>query len=221
MRNPKAHIPNPEGDVARIPKRKGDMARKVAPAWLRVPFGIWVLGLGICLLSGASCARTRAQTVPDGPPLAVPAPPARVIAPPEEPQVAEAPPVVEPPAAVTSPPPSSRPTPRPQSPPAQTPSTTTVPAPAPAPPVTEPPRVNRPTAADLAEEKKIVAILQRASRDINRVNYQRLTADGRSQYEQSKSLAEQAQEAVKDRNWPFAQTLADKAATLAEELLAR
>jgi len=64
-------------------------------------------------------------------------------------------------------------------------------------------------------------ILQRSRQDIGRVTYQRLSADGRAQYDQSRSLAEQAEQAIKDRNWLFAQTLADKAATLAAALVAR
>jgi hypothetical protein len=156
--------------------------------------------------------------VPDGPPLAVPAPPPRVILPPEEPQIAASPPVVEPPPAVTTPAPQKPPPPR--APTAQTPATAP-PATPPAGPAAEPPRVTRPTPADLAEERKVLAILQRAARDIKGVSYQRLTPDGRSQYDQSRSLAEQAEQAMKDRNWIFAATLADKAATLAAELLAR
>ena len=63
-----------------------------------------------------------------------------------------------------------------------------------------------------------MAILQRASRDLSRITYAKLTRDGRTQYDQSKSLAEQSAEAIKDRNWVFAATLADKAAELAAEL---
>ena len=181
----------------------------------RLGFGVWVLGFGIC--AGTSCAKARAQTVPDGPPLAVPAPPERVIVPPEEPQVATAPPVVEQPPVVKLPPPpraTTRPTPAPQTPAAQPPPAPTVPA-------AETPRLTPPTAADLAEEKRIIAILQRAARDIGRVTVARLTADGRAQYEQSKSLSEQAGQAIRDRNWVYAETLADKAATLAAELVGR
>ena len=87
--------------------------------------------------------------------------------------------------------------------------------------MTETPRLTPPTTADLAEEKRITAILQRASRDIARLTYARLTPDGRAQYDQSKSLSEQAEQAIKDRNWIFAATLADKAATLAAELVRR
>ena len=62
-------------------------------------------------------------------------------------------------------------------------------------------------------------LLTRAARDLNRVDYGRLSADGRAQYQQSKRFSQQAEQALKDRNFVFATTLADKAATLATELL--
>ena len=42
---------------------------------------------------------------------------------------------------------------------------------------------------------------------------------GREQYENAKSCAEQAGEALSQRNYVFAETLADKSAKLATELL--
>jgi hypothetical protein len=64
-------------------------------------------------------------------------------------------------------------------------------------------------------------VLARATRDIGRIDYRRLSNEGRAQYDQSKALSEQAEQAIKDRNWVFADTLADKAATLAAELVDR
>jgi hypothetical protein len=77
------------------------------------------------------------------------------------------------------------------------------------------------SAADTAEERKIRDRLNRAANALNRVDYRRLSTDGRAQYEQSKRFSEQAEQAIKDRNYVFATTLADKAATLAAELLGR
>jgi hypothetical protein len=71
-----------------------------------------------------------------------------------------------------------------------------------------------------AAERKVRDLLTRAARDLNRVDYGKLSVDGRSQYEQSKRFSQQAEMALKDRNVVFATTLADKAATLATELLA-
>jgi hypothetical protein len=62
-------------------------------------------------------------------------------------------------------------------------------------------------------------LLARATRDLGRVDYRQLSADGKAQYDQSKRFSEQAQDALRERNLVFAQTLADKAATLAAELV--
>jgi hypothetical protein len=64
-------------------------------------------------------------------------------------------------------------------------------------------------------------LLTRAARDLNKVDYMRLSTDSRAQYEQSKRFSEQAEQALKERNLIFAATLADKAATLAAELLGK
>ncbi len=183
----------------------------------------WALCLGHCALTAllaAGCVKARAETVPDGPPLATPAPPPRVLAPVEE-VLAEAPPPPElpaetPPEPVASPRPARRPpgttadtTQKPPEPP---------PVAAPAPVVVEAP-VRTPS-SNPVEEKKISDILARASQDLNKVNYQGLNGDGRAQYDDSKRFAELATGAVKERNYTMAATLADKAATIAAQLLA-
>ena len=58
------------------------------------------------------------------------------------------------------------------------------------------------------------------SRDLGRVDYRKLSNEGRSQYDQAQRFAEQAEQALKERNFVFAATLADKAATLASQLAA-
>ena len=102
------------------------------------------------------------------------------------------------------------------------------PQPAPAPVVAPPQPVAEPrdlrTASPTANtdsERSVREVLARAARDIIRVEYSRLSADGRAQYDQSKRFSEQAEQALKERNLIFAATLADKAATLAAELLGR
>jgi len=62
-------------------------------------------------------------------------------------------------------------------------------------------------------------LLARAARDLGRINYQRLGAEGKETYDQSRRFSQQAQQALKERNVAFAWTLADKAATLAAELV--
>jgi hypothetical protein len=175
----------------------------------------------VILLAASGCAKVQAKAVPEGPPLAVPQPPPRVVAPIDGP-LASAPAIPEVP--VPAPRAPARPPARPATPPAQAESKPVDPAPAAAqtvpPPVTEPLRP-APSPTDAAEEKKVRDVLSRATRDLNRIDYRRLTADGRSQYEQAKRFNDQAEQAIKDRNYVFATTLADKAANIAAELVPR
>jgi hypothetical protein len=176
-----------------------------------------------CILSSAvlagGCAKARAATVPDGPPLAMPLPPPRVFAPagPEEP-IPAVPAVAETPTA-EAPQVSPRRPPRPR----QTAAETEKPEPSPQPaqPAPEQPRELRAasTPADAEAEKKIRALLLAASRNLGNVDYQKLSVAGREQYDNAKSFGEQAGEALTLRNYVFAETLADKAAKLATELL--
>ena len=134
--------------------------------------------------------------------------------------IVSAPPPAEaaPPAAAT---PRTPPRPPVRREPDQTPPTAAAPTtPQPAP---EPPRELRPAspAADAAAERESRDALARAARDLGRVDYGKLNADARAQYDQSKRFMEQAQQALKDRNFVFAATLSDKAAALAAELITR
>ncbi len=72
-----------------------------------------------------------------------------------------------------------------------------------------------------ATESNVRAMLARAARGRAGVNVSRLSAAGRSQYEQSERFTAQAQQALRDRNLIFAATLAEKAAALALELVGR
>ena len=172
-----------------------------------------------CAALASGCAKARAATVPDGPPLAMPVPPPRVFAPvgPEEP-LAAGPVVPETPTAEAPSVQQRRPPRR-----AATPPETEKPDPTPAPaqPTPEQPRELRAasTPADAEADKKIRALLLTASRNLGNVDYQKLSVAGREQYDQAKSFGEQAGEALTLRNYVFAETLADKAAKLATELL--
>lgn len=126
------------------------------------------------------------------------------------------------------PPPVAAPRPTPPRPPARRPATAGAeperpepqpPAAATVAPAPVTPTRPAPSPADVSAERGVRDILARAARDLNRVDYGRLSADGRAQYEQSKRFTTQAEDALKDRNFPFATTLADKAAQLATELL--
>lgn len=175
--------------------------------------------LAVGCVYGAGCAKARAEAVPAGPPLAMTAPPPRVLAPVEQPLEA-APAVADVPAAPAPrapvPPPVRRPVP---SVPAEA-EARPDPIPVVTSPVVEPGRELRaaPSTADAAAERQVRDLLTRATRSLGRVDYRRLSAEGRSQYEQAKRFSDQAEDALRDRNFPFAATLADKAATLAAQL---
>jgi outer membrane biosynthesis protein TonB len=180
-----------------------------------------ILHSAFCLAGG--CAKAQAKAAPQGPPLSVPAPPPRVLAPVEEEPLAENPPTPEPVAT----PPRQAPKPPPAVAPRR-PATTATAEPEPKPetpvppPATEPPAAAprpNPTQADLAAAQKVRDVVKRALNDLGNVTYQKLSQDGKAQYDQSKRFTDQAEQALTDRNYAFAATLADKAATLATELL--
>jgi len=184
--------------------------------------GSWILYLVTCALvvfGVSACAKARAESAPDGPPLRIPVPPEHVLVPVEPPaDLASAPePEPPPPPTATAPrTPAARPAPakpQPAPPAAATPPTQ--------PPPAEPRELTAPSPASGANERSVRDLLTRATRDLNRVDYSRLSTDGRAQYEQSKRFSEQAEQALKERNLIFAATLADKAATLAAELLGK
>lgn len=181
----------------------------------------WALGIGhwalLALLAAlaAGCAKARAQTVPDGPPLATPPPPSRVFAPLEdEPLVSSPTETAVAPAPKVTRPPAPRPTPAENEKPA--------PPPTPAPAV-EAPRELRAASlpSDPESERRITELLRIANRDLKGVDYGRLTRGGKESYDQAKGFVEEAEKALKERNFVYAQTAADKAAKLASELSGR
>ena len=181
-----------------------------------------VAGVAISAAVAAGCTKARAATVPDGPPLAMPLPPPRVFVPAdEEAPLAASPVVPETPTAEAPQLPERRPPRRAATTPPE--REKPEPAPPPAPPAPEPPRELRAasTPADAEADRKIRALLLTASRNLGQVDYQKLSVAGREQYEQAKDFGEQAGEALTQRNYVFAETLADKAAKLASELLGR
>ena len=78
-----------------------------------------------------------------------------------------------------------------------------------------------PAAESHASEGTIRDQLTRASRDLSRVDYIALSADAKAQYDTAKRFMVLADQAIKDRNLMFAQTLADKAAVIAGVLSSR
>ena len=182
----------------------------------------WALSVAHCALIGAlaaGCAKARAQTVPDGPALVMPQPPSRVFAPIEDEPLVSSPttPLAPAPQLPASPQPSGRRA-------ATTPPEPEKPAPAPAPPAAaEVPRELRAASspADSEAERRINEVLRNAARDLNRVDYRGLTRGGRESYDQAKDFILEAEKGLRERNFVYAQTVADKAAKLASELAGR
>lgn len=170
--------------------------------------------VAVLLVGGAGCATRAVAPVPE-PELPVmtppPAPPRVVViyTEPAEPLLVETPPPAEPATPV-------RPQPKP-----------TVPAPSPEPPVQEgrppapPPALTLTPAAgvEAKTEASIRVLLARASSDLERVNAQALSADGRTQFDAARRFVQQAEEALKARNLVYAGKLADKAAVMAAVLV--
>jgi hypothetical protein len=172
-------------------------------------------------LSVSGCTHAQAKSVPDGPPLDVPAAPPRDIATLDADTPAPA-------AAAPEEPVRSAPArPRPVAPPR-------VEAPKPEAPAEAPRRADEtakpsppttlqttPSGAEGGQERAIRDTLARASADLARVDYRLLNADARSQYDTAKRFIEQADDAVRGKNLVFAKNLADKAAALAAQLAGR
>jgi hypothetical protein len=146
-----------------------------------------------------------------------------VIAPVEEVLVAGPVPVVTTSDTAASPRPPARETP-PRSEPKPDPPPAVAAPPAPPPPVvaTEGREIRAvPATSAAAEDKKIKDLIARAEIGLKNIDYQKLSAQGKAQYEQSRRFADEARQALADRNYVYALTLADKAATLATELPSR
>ncbi len=175
-------------------------------------------------MSTAGCFRAQARATPTVvPDLAVPAPPPRIV----DPVVTQAPQ----PVGLADQPPQNTEIPRPAAP--VTRADTAKPELAkPEPPAdparpSEAPRAPQTTLQTTPVEqeadvsRKVQDLLTKATADLSRVDYARLNADARTQYDQAKRFSSQADEALKTRNLVFASYLADKAATLAAQLAGR
>jgi hypothetical protein len=180
------------------------------------------LSLVVCASLASGCFGLRARTVTMPTPLDMPEPPPRVV------EVHE--PEAPPPIPLPEEPVRTTPTrPRPTPPAAENPR-----PPQPAPPETPadvkpeeltprpaPTLQTTPTQREEELERRIKGLLGQAMADLNRINYQNLTSDGRTQYDLAKRFVSQAEEALKAKNLAFASTVADKAATLAMQLAGR
>jgi outer membrane biosynthesis protein TonB len=184
-----------------------------------------VVAVAGALLAGCARHPPPAAPLPPGP-LEVPAVPPRVLAPVATP--------VEPapePDEDAAPPSARKPRPRPQPKPAE-PAIRTDPnagrpdTAAPGPVETRPAEpkgvLQTPLTADDADtEQRIRGVIARARHGLSQVSVRSLGADARGQYETAQRFLGQADEALKARNYMFAQYLADKADLLARGLLGR
>lgn len=178
-------------------------------------------------LAAGGCATVGAKTQPEPPSLDVPAPPPRVIVPPEPEPAAPTTPVPDP-EQPSQQKPVRRPAPRPEVKPDPARNQKTEPPP----PVVETVRpVPPPTTATLEQdlpktqvgevEKQIRDQMSQARADLSRVNYEKLNADGKSQYDTAKRFVDQAEQALREKNLVFAAKVAEKAAGLAASLPVR
>ncbi len=191
-----------------------NVTRDIPRAHRVAPGALCALLAALVLVGGCAKARSAAVT-PTAPPLDVPTPPQRVVAPPETPLPAAA-------SVPDAPVPAVAPVvPRPQ-PPRRAGGAPVEPPPAATTAVPEPPRDLRPGSVPEGQaERQVRDVLARTTRDLGRVNVARLSADGRAQFEQARRFSQQAEQALRSRNVVFAVTLADKAASLAADLAAR
>ena len=88
-----------------------------------------------------------------------------------------------------------------------------------APPPSQPSLAMQNAGANAKADQSVRLLLAQAARDLGRVVYQTLDADGRTQYDTARRFMQQADEALKARNVAFAGKLADKAATMAAVLV--
>jgi outer membrane biosynthesis protein TonB len=183
--------------------------------------------LAFLLLTASACAKAHATTMPDSPPLEMPAPPPREV----EPSDTEVPPPMPlPQEPARAAPPRTRPAP-PRTEPAKPPAGATPEPPKPeTPPIVEPPKPEEappkpviplqttPAAAEGEAERTIRATIVRATTDLNRIDPSRLNAGAKTQYDAARGFLRQADAAMRAKNLVFARTVAEKAAVLAAQL---
>jgi type IV secretory pathway VirB10-like protein len=181
----------------------------------------WTLAAALAV-SLAGCSRARPALEPDLPPLAAPLPPPRLLPPLEGGPIEGAvPTTAEEPPADPRPTPRRR-EPRPAAPAPPDAARTEAPGEAPvaeaAPAEPAPVLQLTPPGEEARVQQAVRQQLAHADRDLSRVDYRALGADARAQYETAKRFAMLAEQALRDRNLVFAQTLADKAAAIAAVL---
>ncbi len=182
------------------------------------------LAVALCAGSAAGCSRAQAKTAPELPPLDVPVPPPRIVEA-SDPDTTVVGTLVEEPARNTVRPPADVPPrvepPKPEPAPADAPGRPASAVPNPDARGTSPTLQTTPASREPDEARRIQDLLSRANENLRRVDYNRLSAGARTQYNQARQFVKLAEESLADRNLVFALTCADKAATLAAQLAGR
>ncbi len=190
-----------------------------------------LMAVGLVSVSGAflaGCASAQAKAPTERPAMNVPPPPPHVVEPPpESPEpVGDLPPASPQPSGASRPPrPSAKPTssearPEPkagEAKPVETPPVEPPPA-----PVAPAAQLRTPQTADTdGAAKAVQATLDRARNTLATVNFGPLSNERKKAYNDAKLFMQQAEDALKQGNFVFAQGVATKAETLAKELAGR
>jgi len=186
----------------------------------------WVAALLVCLAVPAGCSRSKPAMTPRVVALEMPPPPARVISTPPEPVAPTEATTVDRPAPASRPARSNRAAQsRPDAKPAEPPRTDapeasgTAPSTAPAESAPQGPLLRTPQTADESNaERQTREVLGRAAKLLDQLSPARLGSQARQQHETARRFVEQSQQALNDRNYVLAASLADKAETLARGL---
>ena len=169
---------------------------------------------GSLAMSLAGCLSVQGQ-VPVAVPLSTPVPPPRVVLPPAPEPIA-----IETPGPVATPSTQANTAGGRGAPPPVRPPVTAPPPVVPPPTPPEPPPVLQTTGNISEVEKRIQQQMDNAKRDLGRVVRSALAPDAQAQYDWALQLYKQAEDALKIRNYNYADQLSDKAARVAS-LLAR
>jgi hypothetical protein len=184
----------------------------------------------LAALATAGCTTTRAQTPVERPALDVPPVPPRIIDPAPPPELPLPEPVPDLPEKTNAPAPKPRPTPPASREPSRDtakpdPQKSEIPPvePPPPPPVASSPAPLRtPATADTAAaDRRVRDSLSRTQKVLSNIDYQRLTAERQTAYQQAQSHIEGAQTALNAQNFELAKEMADKAEKLGRELQSR
>jgi len=176
--------------------------------------------IGWLALASACATHVKAKAPIERPNLDVPPPPPRVVEPAPVPDVTPEPVPDLPPVPAPARPRPPQPRPQPAEPKAEAkPEQAPAESGTAAAPANPPPQLRTPQTADGPEaEKSVRTTIDRARNVLNTVNFNPLSNERKKAYNDAKAFIQQAEDAAKNGNYVFAQSLANKAETLATGL---